>query len=83
MRMSFWMGGILGAAAAVYYTKYKGQIMPSKLGEQMKTSLGGLMANSTSSSSATQQSKGYGQLEDYISQEPELKQQVNEMLREN
>lgn len=89
MKMGFWLGSIVGAAAAVYYTRNKEQLMTAGFGNQIKNSLNNVMGSETqrqnnpNTTQTQSQDMDLGQVEQYVHEDPELKHQVDEIMREN
>ncbi len=93
MRMGFFMGAALGAAAAYYWSKNKGSLnmnMGELSGKAMSAFMGMMSSNS---SNQKQQQESHGQnshseagmneLEKIVQQDPELKKQVDDIISDS
>jgi len=98
MRMGFWMGGLIGAAAAIYLSRNRGMLMTSmqsgNMGRVMNTAKSALqgaamkamdatLTRKMNASSQMDQAADMAKVEQIVNEDPALKQTVNEILSED
>jgi gas vesicle protein len=94
MRMSgFVLGGILGAAAAMYFSKNNKPMMftnwnqagqaVNKMMDTAKDKIMGVTGMNNNNNTAFNENPNLDRVEQIVHEDPQLKQEVDEILREN